>query len=338
VKAWFARSPDSADEAPKRRTKPPKDGGQVPAYALYPGYASPLLTADEIAQLAVQAALLADHRGQREVHDHHAGDGASVWLGRGLDYEESRPYAAGDDIRDMDWRTTARSGRPFLKIYREERQPMLHLVVDRGASLRFGTRRRLKAAQAARVALLLAFAAASDNTAVGATVWDQRDLDLPPLHGRAGALALAAVCAAACPPLPQADATEPLRDLDRLAWLDANLPRGARLVLVSDFAWLDGPNDLTHEAVLARLAERLDVLAVRISDPVERALPNLGLACFHDLSRHALSWVDTGQAALNEGLRQQREQRAERLARAGIRLIDLGSEVDDLLPLLAHHA
>ncbi|MDD5390417.1 MAG: DUF58 domain-containing protein [Gallionellaceae bacterium] len=295
---------------------------------------SPLLAADEIAQLAAQAELLGDLHGQREVHDHHAGDWPSAWLGRGLDYEESRPYAAGDDIRDMDWRTTARGGRAFLKIYREERQPILHLAVDRGASLRFGTRRRLKAAQAARVAILLAFAAAQDNTAVGATLWDRHDLELPPLHGRAGALALAEAIAAPCPPLPQTTPTEPLRDLDRLAWLDANLPRGARLVLVSDFAWLE----TSHEAPLARLAERLDVLAARISDPAERALPDLGLACFHDSSKQGVSWLDTRQPGHAERLRQQLNQRAERLARAGIRLIDIASEVDDLLPLLAHHA
>ena len=299
---------------------------------------SPVLAGDEIARLALQAALLAAAHSQREVHDHHAGDWPAAWLGRGLDYEESRPYAAGDDIRDMDWRTTARSGRPFLKIYREERQPMLHLVVDRSASLRFGTRRRLKAAQAARVAILLAFAAAEDHTVVAATLWDQHDFDLPPLHGRAGALALAEVVAAACPPLYRSNPTEPLRDLDRLAWLDANLPRGARLVLISDFAWLAAE----HEALLARLAERLDVQAVSISDPVERELPDLGLACFHDLARQGVSWLDTGDAgqrqAESERLRRQLDQRRERLGRAGIRQIGIGAEVDDLLPLLAGHA
>ncbi len=302
--------------------------------AALPAVETPLLTPDDIAHLALQAALLADSPSQREIHDHHAGDWPSAWLGRGLDYEESRPYAAGDDIRDMDWRTTARSGRPFLKIYREERQPMLHLVVDRGASLRFGTRRRLKAAQAARAAILLAFAAARDHTAVAATLWDRDDLDLPPLHGRAGALALAEAAAAPCPPLAARDRAEPPRGLDRLAWLDANLPRGARLVLASDFTWLEA----AHEALLARLAERLDVLALVVSDPVERVLPDLGLACFQDLSRQRMSWLDTRQPGHGERLRRQREQRAERLARTGIRRIEIDSEVDDLSPLLAHHA
>ena len=294
--------------------------------------APPLLSAAEIAQVCAQATQLRAYRRQREVHDHHAGDWPSAWLGRGLDYEESRPYAAGDDIRDMDWRTTARSGRPYLKVYREEHQPLLQLVVDRGASLRFGTRRRLKAAQAARVALLLAFAATQDNRALAATLWDRHDLELPPRHGEAGFLALALAVAAPCPPLPVT--SQPRRDLDRLAGLAANLPRGTHLVLVSDFSWLEAG----HESLLARLAERLDVLAVGISDPVERALPALGLACFRDLSQPGVSWLDTDRPGHGERLRLRLERRVERLSRAGIRHVGIGCEIDDLLPALEAHA
>ncbi len=304
--------------------------------------AAPLLAADDIAQLAAQAALLAAASPQREIHDHHAGDWPSAWLGRGLDYEESRPYAAGDDIRDMDWRTTARSGRPYLKIYREEHQPLLHLVVDRGASLRFGTRRRLKAAQAARVACLLAFAAAQRNSTVGATLWQQIDLDLPPRHGRLGALALAQAAAAPCPPIASAsataDATAALRDHDRLARLNADLPRGARLVLASDFAWLDA----SHLGLLAQLAERIDVLAVQIVDPAEPSLPDIGLACFRDLSGGERLWLDTGHAATRSAhavaWQARQNKRAALLARAGVQHLIVGSEVDDLPALLAAYA
>ena len=148
----------------------------------------PLISATDIAALAEQASLLAQLP-VREVHDHHAGDWASRWLGRGLDFEESRLYSPGDDIRDMDWRTTARTGRPHLKIYREERQPAVHLVVDRGATMRFGTRRRLKVTQAARVASILAFAATGQNGVMGAMLWDHQDETLPARHGRSAALA-----------------------------------------------------------------------------------------------------------------------------------------------------
>ncbi len=333
---WIKRSLDAAQRNPGwfgaalRAPNSAADASQATA--------APLLAADDIAQLAAQAALLADASPQREIHDHHAGDWPSAWLGRGLDYEESRPYAAGDDIRDMDWRTTARSGRPYLKIYREEHQPLLHLVVDRGTSLRFGTRRRLKAAQAARVACLLAFAAAQRNSTVGATLWQQIDLDLPPRHGRLGALALAQAVAAPCPPIAGAGAAAALRDHDRLARLNADLPRGARLLLASDFAWLDA----SHLGLLAQLAERIDVLAVQIVDPAEPSLPDIGLACFRDMAGGERRWLDSGRAATRSAhaaaWQARQAERAALLARAGVQHLIVGSEVDDLPALLATHA
>lgn len=300
---------------------------------------APLLAADEIAALALQAELLAEAQPAREVHDHHAGDWSSPWLGHGLDFEESRPYVAGDDIRDMDWRTTARTGRAYLKSYREERQPTLHLAIDRETSMRFGTRRRLKATQAARVATLLAFAAADHNAAIGGTLWDEVDLALPPLHGRGGALALIEAATRPCPPPPDAPVTEAVRYLDRLLALDASLPRGAELILLSDFAWLNE----RHEALLARLAARMDLLAVQIDDPAERSLPKVGLARFHDMTRGDDIWIDTGhtaeRSAYAAAFRNRQASIANRLARAGVRHIHLGSEVDDLLPtLLMQHA
>ncbi|MFH1818071.1 MAG: DUF58 domain-containing protein [Pseudomonadota bacterium] len=296
---------------------------------------APLITATDIAELAAQASLLATLP-VREVHDHHAGDWASRWLGRGLDFEESRLYSPGDDIRDMDWRTTARTGRPHLKIYREERQPMVHLVVDRGATMRFGTRRRLKVAQAARVATVLAFAAAGHNGVIGATLWDAQDESLPTRHGRLAALALIEQAAAACPPLSDPTPTDTLHHADRLATLEASQPRGARLVLISDFAWLVDD----HAAQLARLAARLDVWAIQIIDAAERALPEMGAACFHDMASGQRVWLDTAQTAVRGAVRtaftDHLAAQAARLARAGVRHQQVDSDADDLVALLAH--
>jgi uncharacterized protein (DUF58 family) len=302
---------------------------------------APILSAKEISELAGQAAHLARTASRREVHDHHAGDWPSAWLGRGLDFEEARPYVAGDDLRDMDWRTTARLGHPFVKIYREERQPVLHLVLDRGPTLRFGTRRRLKVAQAARVAALAAFAAAERNIAVGATLWDsttpRRDLDLPPRHSRPGMLQLIGAFAAPCPPQP-AEAAEGLHDGDRLHRLAAELPRGTRLLLVSDFAWLNA----SHAATLAHLAERTDLFAIRISDPAEIELPDVGLARFLDLADGKARWLDTGSAAARAShaaaFAARRSETDALFVRAGVRCLDLGSEVDDLISALHGHA
>lgn len=324
--AWLSR----ASSLPQAwRDQPVKESGR----AIH----APLISATDIAELAAQAGHLARAPSRREVHDHHAGDWPSAWLGRGLDFEEARPYIPGDDLRDMDWRTTARLGHPFVKIYREERQPVLHLVVDRGPAMRFGTRRRLKAAQAARVAVLAAFAAAERNIAVGATLWDSRDIDLPPRHTRSGILELVGHFAAPCPPLPL-ETDVALHDADRLHRLAADLPRGTRLLLISDFTWLDA----THAASLAHLAERVDPLAVRVSDPVEHGLPDLGLARFLDLSLGEARWLDTGNAtarAKHAVAFAEREARADRIfTRAGVEHLNLGSEIDDLLPALRGHA
>lgn len=298
---------------------------------------APLLSVDEITDLAVRASRLARAPSRREVHDHHAGDWPSTWLGRGLDFEEARPYAPGDDIRDMDWRTTARLGQPFIKTYREERQPVLHVVVDRGPTMRFGTRHHLKVTQAARVAALFAFAASERNIAVGATLWDSSDVDLPPRHGRNGVLELVQAIAAPCPPLPTV-AYETVHGSDRLHRLAADLPRGTRLLLVSDFVWLAGE----HEMALAYLSERTDLAAVRISDPAERELPDVGLARFQDMHEDGSRWLDTStQAARNAHATEFAKQRArndDSFRRAGVKWMDIGSEVDDLTQPLQGHA
>jgi len=296
---------------------------------------APLIAPADIAALAAQASLLATLP-VREVHDHHAGDWASRWLGRGLDFEESRLYSPGDDIRDMDWRTTARTGRAYLKIYREERQPLVHLVVDRGATLRFGTRRRLKAAQAARVAAVLAFASAGHNGVIGATLWAVQDETLPARHGRLAALGLIEAAAAPCPPLADPAPTDALRYVDRLAALEASLPRGTRLVLISDFAWLAD----AHETLLARLTARCDVWAIQIVDAAERALPEMGAACFHDMATGQRVWLDTGETAVRSAARtafaDHLAAQAARLARAGGHHQLVDSAADDLAALLAH--
>lgn len=296
----------------------------------------PLLAADGIAVLAAQATLLVQSAARREVHDHHAGDWPSAWLGRGLDFEEARPYAPGDDVRDMDWRTTARLGTPFLKTYREERQPLLHIVLDRGPSMRFGTRRRLKVTQAARLALLAGFAASSQNIAVGLTLWDGEDRTLGARHGRSGWLEAVQAIVAPCAP-QAAERGEAQHDEARLQTLRAELPRGSRLLLLSDFAWLSP----LHERVLASLGAHCDALAVCISDAAERVLPDVGLACFADPAGGPAHWLDTGRAgvraahALAFATRQGEVE--ERLRRCGLRTLRLAGETDELLTLLHGH-
>ena len=202
--------------------------------------------------------------------------------------------------------------------------------------VRFGTRKRLKVTQAARVAAVLAFATAGHNGVIGATLWNAQDETLPARHGRLAALALIEQVAAPCPPLADPAQTESLHYADRLAALEASLPRGARLVLISDFAWLAD----AHETQLAQLAARFDMWAIQIVDAAERALPEMGAACFHDMGSGQQVWLDTAQTAVRGAIRTALAGRlaaqAVRLARAGVRHQQVDSDADDLVALLAH--
>lgn len=252
---------------------------------------APLLDAEELAQLMhrIQAQQATPYF--RESQHRHAGDFRSVYLGSGLDFEEARPYQPGDDVRGMDWRTTARTARPHIKIYREEHQPALHVVVDRGPSMRFGTRTRLKVTQAARIAATLGFGAARANTCIGGTLWQPGAMTLPCRNGTEGAMQLAQAVIAPCPPLTDPVAAEMPLLLALLDRLDAQLPRGSNVVLISDFHALSEAD----MPALLRLASRHQVQAVQVLDVTEQALPNVGLIAFQDAASTARCWVDTGR-------------------------------------------
>jgi uncharacterized protein (DUF58 family) len=256
---------------------------------------APLLSDADLAELWRRAQLppyAPPHPG--EVKHRQSGEFRSGEPGSGLDYAESRPYQAGDDIRRMDWRTTARTGTPYLKVYHEEHQRQLHVVVDRGASMRFGTRARLKAAQAARIAALLAFAHARANVCIGATLWE-RDADfLPCRNGDAGMAQLLRAVAAPCPPT-SGNERDRARSFSRLLReLHARLPRGSRVALISDFRALDEIN----LPDLARLAARHECGAYQVLDPVECELPDVGLSQFADLGSNRTRWLDTHSATV----------------------------------------
>jgi len=281
---------------------------------------APLLSPAELAEILRGAqALPSAWPHASDVQHPQSGEFRSSTLGSGLDFEAARPYQPGDDIRRMDWRTTARTGKAFLKTYREEHQPQLHLVLDRGASMRFGTRTRLKVTQAARIAAMLAFVSARNRIAMGATLWQPDAITLPGCGGEAGVLQLVQAAIAPCPPLPagaapQASLTQLLRALH------AQLPSGTRVVFISDlrqFHAADFPE-------LARLAARHQVSAYQVLDPAECELPDVGLRQFADLCSGQTGQMDTHDAAVRATFRTQaaalhQTQRAL-LARAGIML------------------
>lgn len=285
------------------------------------GINAPLLSEAELAALWQRAHLppyTPPHPG--EVKHRQSGEFRSGEPGSGLDFAESRPYQSGDDIRRMDWRVTARTGTPYLKVYHEEHQRRLHVVVDRGASMRFGTRARLKATQAARVAALLAFTHARTNMCIGATLWEHDSNFLPCRNGEAGVMQLLRAVVAPCPPVRGTE-TDRATSLTRLLReLLARLPRGSRIALISDFRALDQ----VHLSDLARLAAQHECAAYQVLDPVEYELPDVGLSQFADLESNRTRWLDTHSATVraqfNTAAAMLHERQRGLLRRAGVPL------------------
>ena len=203
-----------------------------------------------------------------ESHAARAGQQSSRLYGRGMDYAESRAYQAGDDVRRLDWRLTARSGKLHTKLFQEEREGRLLVLLDRHPGMRFGTRARFKSVQAARVAALAAWHAVRAGERVGLMAFGGSRYLLQPRGGVRGALA-------ACGALAEWDGQsgegdEALSDALQRA---RRLQHGAsRVLLVSD-GW--SCDDATRGRLLD-LARRAALYVMVVADALELALPPPG--------------------------------------------------------------
>lgn len=205
----------------------------------------------------------------RTSHAERHGVQASHLHGRGMDYAESRAYQAGDDVRRLDWRLTARSGKLHTKLFREEREGRLLILLDTHASLRFGTRERFKSVQAARAAASAAWLAARAGERVGMLGFGASDGLLRPRAGAHGALAV-------CGALAEWDALTPVaRDEPLSAALSRarRLQHGASRVLVISDGFSADADARRH---LLDLKSRAEVGVLVVMDALERELPPAG--------------------------------------------------------------
>lgn len=240
----------------------------------------------------------------RLVTQHLAGSYQSVFKGQGIAFAEVRAYEPGDDVRTIDWNVTARTGEPHVKLFTEERELTVMLVVDMSASLDLGSREYDKRHLVARLAATFAFSAIQNNDRVGLIGFtDQVEVFVPPRSGRKHVLS---VIQRVLTHQPRSRGTSSVVALEYLA----RLHKGHSVaVLISDFvdetaAAADGgtPNDgrarLEHALKVAK--RRHDVIPIRVEDPIELELPPLGIVAVEDLELLDLegdAYIDLGRGA-----------------------------------------
>lgn len=266
-------------------------------------------------------------RARRDVTSALAGKYRSVFKGRGIELDEVREYVAGDEIRDIDWNVTARTGRLHSRRYAEERQLTVMFAVDASASLSFGSGGGRKNEVAAEICAMLAFSALRNNDNVGWLLFtDRLERFVPPRRRASNALRLVRELSAFEPSGRRTDIGAALNDLGRL------LHRRCLLFIVSDFL------DDNFDGALRRIAARHEVIAIQISDPREREILDAGLIEIEDLETGDRVLADTSDARVRRAWQDSIERKRERLKQlfqeARVEVIEAGTDADSFARLL----
>ncbi len=237
-----------------------------------------------------------------------AGQYHSVFKGRGMEFAEVREYQPGDDVRIIDWNVTARMGAPYVKVFHEERELTVVLMVDMSKSLFFGTREKTKSEVAAELCALLAFSAIKNNDRVGLIIFTNKvERAIPPKKGRRHVLRLIREVLFFEPRARRTDISSALEYLSRL------YRRKAVVFLVSDFM-AEG-----YEKAISIAGKRHDLIAVPLSDPREKELEPVGLVELEDAETGERIVVDTHDEKTRQVFSQivaREEQERERLFRS----------------------
>jgi len=262
-------------------------------------------------------------RTRRLVNDSFAGEYHSIFRGRGMEFDEVRPYLPGDEIRTIDWNVTARMGMPYVKRYVEERELTVMLMVDASGSEDFGTTGKFKRELAAELASVLSFSATTNKDKVGLMIFtDKVELYIPPRKGRKHVLRLIREMLAF---EPQGQGTDIKVALD---YINQILKRRSIIFLVSDF--LDDP--LKYKKSLYMANRKHDVIAVDMNDPLETDFANVGLVTLEDAESGELIWVDTSDPTWQKTFAQQSQafenEKNKVFANAGVDQVQITTDED----------
>ncbi|HEY6193100.1 MAG TPA: DUF58 domain-containing protein [Bacteroidota bacterium] len=257
-----------------------------------------------------------------------SGEYHSVFKGRGMAFSEVREYQFGDDIRAIDWNVSARFNHPFVKVFEEERELTLMLVVDVSGSGEFGTVQQMKREIAAELCAVLAFSALQNNDKVGVIFFsDVIEKFIPPKKGRTHTLRIVREVLDMQPSRRGTSVAEGLR------YLTSAIKKRSIAFLISDFL------DDNYSDALKIAAKKHDLIGVRLYDPREAALPPAGLMRLIDAETRETAWVDTSDRRVRDRYaRWWQDRGAERtklFRRSGVDAIDIRTDQSYINPLVA---
>ena len=237
-----------------------------------------------------------------------AGKYHTAFRGRGMSFAEVREYRVGDDVRDIDWNVTARSDRAHVKVYEEERELTMMLLVDVSPSRLFGSEELSKKNLITEIAATLAFSAAKNNDKVGCILFsDHIEKFIPPKKGRSHILMIIRELVSFTPKGTATNISEALRYL-----VGVNKKR-ATTFLLSDL--IDSPDDMPKlEDALKIASSKHDIMAIRVYDKRDRELPNVGIIEVEDAETGAREWLDTSSRRIRHFWLEQYTQRHEAMA------------------------
>ncbi|MBQ2172395.1 MAG: DUF58 domain-containing protein [Bacteroidales bacterium] len=267
-------------------------------------------------------------------HQVFAGEYHSAFKGRGMAFSEVREYQWGDDVRNMDWNVTARMSAPYVKVFEEERELTVVLLVDISRSGLFGTAVKTKREQIAEIAATLAFSAILNNDKVGCILFsDHVEKFIPPGKGRTHFLHIIREILEYEPTANGTDIGEALR------YLTNAIKKKCTAFVLSDMLDVEADGTPRYEDALKVAVNRHDVSVIRVTDPREKSIPNVGLVHAKDAENGASRWINTASASVRHSYEQwfrTSTQAADRLMlRYQVDHVDIATQEDYVRGLLS---
>lgn len=257
-----------------------------------------------------------------------AGQYHSAFKGRGMAFSEVREYQYGDDVRDIDWNVTARQQRPYVKVFEEEREMTVMLLVDVSASRNFGAVGEMKKEMMTEIAATLAFSTIQNNDKIGVIFFSDRiEKFIPPKKGKKHVLYIIRELIDFTPEHTGTDLSQVLR------YLTNAIKKRCTVFLISDFIT---PEDFSGAMTIAN--RKHDVVAIQVYDKREAELPRVGLVKLHDAERGGDVWVDTSSRRVRENYatwwNERQAQMDESLKKSRVDITSVATDEDFVVALM----